>query len=830
LAGRGGGAAPGSLPAWRAAAWLDNWVWGIPTAAAAFLFLLFPTGRLRSKRWRPAAWFVAAVFCLLMVASSVNATRDYDRPFASFAVEQTPVVLRFEVTLVPVAMLVSVAALIWRFAKSEGEERLQMKWLALAAAVLIVAFVPDVLTNSFAAQVLLQLAFLFVNAAIGIAVLRYRLYDIDLVISKAIQYGVLAAFITAVYAALVVGVGTAADDEHSVWLSAIAAGVAAIAFQPARQRAAQLANRLVYGRRATPYQALSQFARRIGGTYADEDVLPQMARIVAAGTGAARAVVWLRLAGELRPAATAGQDPGPADTGPAVSVPPAAGEDDTVSLPDLPGADTAVPITYKGELLGAIAIRMPRDEPLRPAGAQLVADMAAQAGPVLSNVGLVSELRASRQRLVTAQDEARRRLERNLHDGAQQDLVALAIKLNLLASADGDPTEATQLLTELKADTSSALENLRDLARGIYPPLLADHGLVAALGAQARKSLVPLTIEADGIGRFPEETEAAVYFCCLEALQNTAKYARAAAARIELGVTAGSLCFTVTDDGAGYDAARAPLGAGLRNMTDRLAALGGSLQVRSAPGHGTAVTGRLPVLGPRATDPAPGGRDLLGGEQPLEFLLDILRGDEEQLVAALQRVLRLRHEHPPLAQDGDQGDVRGPLDRADLLPGERRVGRHGHLDQARLALAERHQPHQVADAHGLLDERGEQARRRDGDVDAPGLVVQPLVARVVHPGDDPGHAVLGLGEQRNDQVDLVVAGRGDDNVAPVERGVVERADLARVGEQPFGPRDAVHLDRAGLLVDQQHLMAVLEQLAGDGPAHGSCPGDGDPHQ
>jgi signal transduction histidine kinase len=535
---------------------------------------------------------VAAVFSLLLVVSVVNATRNYGRPFTSFGSTQPAGALDVELTLVPVAMLVSVAAVIWRFVKSAGEERLQMKWLALAAALVIVTFVPDVLTSAFAAQVLLQVAFVGVDAAIAIALLKYRLYDIDIVISKAIQYGVLAAFITAVYATLVIGVGTAVGDQHSVWLSAIAAGVAAIAFQPVRQRAAQLANRVVYGRRATPYQVLSQFARRIGGTYADEDVLPQMARIVAAGTGAAQVVVWLRLAGELRAAASAGPDPDVAPAGVA-----GAG-----SLLDLPAADAAVPITYQGELLGAITMRMPRDEPLRPAGAQLVADVAAQAGPVLSNVGLVSELRASRQRLVTAQDETRRRLERNLHDGAQQDLVALAIKLTLLASAaDADPAEARQLLAELKADTASALENLRDLARGIYPPLLADGGLVAALTAQARKSPVPVTVTADGIGRFPEDTEAAVYFCCLEALQNTAKYARASAACIELSATADSLRFTVIDDGAGYDAARAPLGAGLRNMTDRLAALGGTLQVRSAPGPGTTVAGRVPVT--------PGGAD-----------------------------------------------------------------------------------------------------------------------------------------------------------------------------------------------------------------------------
>ena len=218
---RGGIAAPGSLPAWRAAAWLENWLWSVPTGAAAFVFLLFPTGMVRSRRWRPAAWFVAVVFCLLLVVSAVNATRNYGQPFTSFGAMQPAAVLGTELALVPVAMLVSVSALIWRFVKAGGEERVQMKWLALAAALVIVTFVPDVLTGDFAFEVLLQLAFLSVNAAIAIALLKYRLYDIDIVISKAIQYGVLAAFITAVYAALVVGVGTAVDDRHSVWLSAV---------------------------------------------------------------------------------------------------------------------------------------------------------------------------------------------------------------------------------------------------------------------------------------------------------------------------------------------------------------------------------------------------------------------------------------------------------------------------------------------------------------------------------------------------------------------------------------------------------------------------------
>ena len=222
---------------------------------------------------------------------------------------------------------------------------------------------------------------------------------------------------------------------------------------------------------------------------------------------------------------------------------------------------------------------------------------------MLRNVRLTEELRArldelqaSRVRIVAAQDQERRRLERNLHDGAQQQLVALAVKQRL---AEGmvrrDPEKAASMLAELQQDTSEALENLRDLARGIYPPLLADKGLTSALEAQARKSPVLSEVQAMGVARYPQEAEAAVYFCCLEALQNVAKYADASRVAITLSGGNGELAFSVADDGRGFDAATTPLGAGLQNMADRLAALGGSIEVRSRPGEGTTVTGRLPV-------------------------------------------------------------------------------------------------------------------------------------------------------------------------------------------------------------------------------------------
>jgi signal transduction histidine kinase len=577
-------AAPGSLPAGRAFAWFASWLGVFPVVMLAFLFLLFPTGHLRSRRWRPAAWSVAAAFAVVAVVSLVAATRYWSDPFSSSS-RGLPAYLAATFFLIVAALVVGVTALVVRFARSSGEERLQLKWFAAAAVLVVVTLVPGFLSNAAVWSVLSNLAFLCLFAAIGVAVLKYRLYDIDFVISKAVLYGSLAVFITAVYAALVVGIGTLVGNPRSPLLTALAAAVVAVAFQPARQWAGRLANRVVYGRRATPYQVLSQFAQRIGGTYAAEDVLPQMAQIVAAGTGATKVMIWLRVGNELHPEASSDGNPreGPLPV-------------DGQVLPPLPGTEISVPVLHQGELLGAISITMPKDEPLRPAGQQLVTDVASQAGLALANAGLIEDLRASRQRLVTAQDEARRRLERNIHDGAQQDLVALAIKLQLAeTTVAADPAQTGPVFGELKADAAGALGNLRDLARGIYPPLLADLGLAAALNAQASKSPLPVAIEADGIGRFGQDTEAAVYFCCLEALQNTAKYAHATRARICLQAQKGTLLFTVSDDGTGYDTRRTPIGSGLRNMADRLAALSGQLEVRSAPRQGTTITGHLPI-------------------------------------------------------------------------------------------------------------------------------------------------------------------------------------------------------------------------------------------
>ena len=241
---------------------------------------------------------------------------------------------------------------------------------------------------------------------------------------------------------------------------------------------------------------------------------------------------------------------------------------------------------------------MPPSDPFGPAKEKLIRDLAAQAGLVLRNVRLIEELRASRQRLVAAQDEERRRIERNLHDGVQQQLVALNVQLGLLGkTADRDPGKVPAMAEQLQSRAVEALEDLRDLARGIYPPLLADQGLAAALEAQARKAAVPTTVASDGIGRYDRAVEAAVYFCSLEALNNVAKYAGASTATIELAQEDGRLRFTVRDDGAGLrhgrDRATAPACRAWPIASTRSA---GRSSVQSAPGEGTTVTGTVPIV------------------------------------------------------------------------------------------------------------------------------------------------------------------------------------------------------------------------------------------
>jgi signal transduction histidine kinase len=509
-----------------------------------------------------------------------------------------PTAANVSIVLVLPTIVGGAAAATARFRRGGREVRQQIKWLLVSVSligllllyyvvVLSVGADPDTAGgDAFAkwSQYLAIASFLAVPVSIGMGVLKYRLYEIDVVIKKAAVYGALAVFITTVYVAVVVGLGAAVGSTGETLLSAVAAAIVALAFQPMRRHAQRLANRVVYGDRATPYEVLADLGKRLAGEYAADDVLERVASTLAGGVGADRVVIWLHVGSELRPAAACPTD---------ANAPPIALFDGTVPE-ELDGMRTFA-VRHHGEILGAIGVRKAASDPLSPADERLVADLAGQAGLVLRNVRLLEDLRASRQRLVAAQDQERRRIERNIHDGAQQQLVALAVKIRLAEqTVPRDPESAVALLSELGTHAQETLDDLRDLARGIYPPLLADRGLVAALEAQARKSPVPVAVSADGVGRYPQEVEGAVYFCVLEALQNVAKYANAPGADVRLVASKGALAFEVTDDGRGFDPAAAS-GSGLTNIRDRLEALSGSLEVRSAAGSGTTVIGHVPL-------------------------------------------------------------------------------------------------------------------------------------------------------------------------------------------------------------------------------------------
>jgi signal transduction histidine kinase len=603
--------------AWAVAA--TSWTW-VPVIgiAGVFVLLLFPDGHLPSPRWRWFAWTVALGMVLVSLAILLGpgdladfGHPELENPFGIEVLGSFIGVFYAALLVIPVGILGAAWSLVVRFRRSGPTERLQIRWLATAAIVVAIlyggAMVASIVFGAtwesesedpgwiLALQNAAVLSFGLLPLSIGVAVLRYRLYDINVVIRKAVIVTAIAAFLTIVYLAVVGGIGALVESRSTTALSFISAAVVAALFQPVLQRARRLADRVVYGKRATPYEVLAEFSERVGETYAADDVLPRMARVVAEGVGATRADVWLRVGDVLRVAASWPSDAAPRDALPF-------GGDD---LPELPGADATFRVEHQGEVFGALSVTMPASDPMDEAKAHLIDRLAAQGGLLMRNVRLSEDLRlrfedlkAAQKRLVAAQDMERRRLERNIHDGAQQQLVALAVKLRLAKSMMGrDDERARALLSEVQATAADTLEDLRDLARGIYPPLLADQGLAAAIAAQGRKSAVPVEVSPNGLGRYPAEVEAAVYFSVLEALQNIAKYARATRAIVRLGVDGDDLTFEVEDDGVGFDVSETAGGTGLQGIADRLAALDGRLHLRSKPGAGTVVMGRIPVGG-----------------------------------------------------------------------------------------------------------------------------------------------------------------------------------------------------------------------------------------
>ncbi|MFL5737582.1 MAG: histidine kinase [Actinomycetota bacterium] len=559
--------------------WATSWSWVVPFGLMAIhLPLRLPDGHLPSRRWR----WVSRLGTTAMVLTSVGFLFDPSVSGNPIANDQLAVLGLIGLLLMAASAILAIASIVVRTRSADAEERHQIRWIAIGGAAfltvwlitLVISFAfspprgPDLIVSAIALGF-----YAAIPVSIGIAILKYRLYDIDVVIRKALIVAVLAAAFVLVYALIVGGVGALVQSSNNSALSFAAAVVVAILFQPLLARARRFADRVVYGKRATPYEVLSEFGDRLSETYAADDVLPRMARVLAEGVGADRARVWLSVGDELRPVA---MWPSDAD----------------VDRPD----DHRTEVRHQGELLGALSVAMPANDPLDPAKEKLIGGLASQAGLLLRNVRLIEDLRASRQRLVAAQDEERRKLERNIHDGAQQQLVALAVKARLARTlTERDPGKAGEMLAQMESETQQALEDLRDLARGIYPPLLADQGLAAAVESQARKATIPVEVVPDGVGRYAQSVEAAVYFSVLEALQNVAKYANATRADVRLGENGNTLTFEVRDDGGGFDPESTGYGTGLQGIADRLASLSGTLRVSSAVGSGTTVSGAIPL-------------------------------------------------------------------------------------------------------------------------------------------------------------------------------------------------------------------------------------------
>ena len=573
---------------------LDGPTWVPFIGISGYLLLLFPDGHLPSPRWRWFSWACGIGLALVMVAIwflpgpfTDSGFPDVVNPIGIEALEPVLDAMIVLIVFAPAILLGGAVGLVLRMRRTADDVvRHQIRWLAYVAAwiaaIYVLAFIPALgneATWTGWIQTIAVSSFSLIPIAIGIAVLRYRLYDIDVVIRKTVVFAFMAAVIAAVYVGLMVGVGTLVGSSQSPVLSALAAAVVALVFQPVRARARRFADRVVYGKRATPYEVMATFGDQLAGTYSADDVLARTARVLGEGVGADRARVWLSIGDDMREVASWPDDA-------------TAGIDDFTTE-----------VRHQGEVLGALSVAMPPNDPMTPSKEKLVRDLAAQAGLVLRNERLtsalkarLSDLQAAQKRLVAAQDHERRKLERNIHDGAQQQLVALQVRQRLAEQLiDRDPAKAKQMLADLQTDTGMALDDLRDLARGIYPPLLADKGLIAALDAQARRSPVPVSIRSNGVGRYPEDIETAVYFSVLEALQNIAKYAHASSVEVSLDHDPEEVRFTVADDGAGFDPSAIGYGTGLQGIADRLGALDGVVEVESSPGSGATVRGSIPV-------------------------------------------------------------------------------------------------------------------------------------------------------------------------------------------------------------------------------------------
>jgi signal transduction histidine kinase len=515
-----------------------------------------------------------------------------------------------------------------RYREATGVTKQRLQWIGCAVAV-----AGEIALVVLAMRVLLDWphAFGLVAAAASITIPLAMLASttplvsrVDRLLVTTVSFTGLTGVVVAVYLVIVIGLGPDPTDKERnlLVLSMIAAGVAALLYLPARERLHEQANRLVYGERHAPDEALKTFGSRLSRAIPMDELLLQLAESLRKTMNLRSAEIWTGKDGRYDLAVSV-PDQGMRQLrieDAALPVVTRAGVSGqawvAVWLPDvLTGREDhqirLVPISHSGELLGLIILDRPRDgDAFTEEDDQALADLVRQVALALHNVNLDSalqasldevrryagELQASRARIVATGDAERRKIERNLHDGAQQHLVALAVNLRLVRDLVEENPDAAEMLEMLADSVKDTIQELRDLAHGIYPPLLMDSGLPEALRAAAARSPLEVTVEAD-VARYPTEVEAAVYFCCLEAMQNAAKHAPQAHVNVRVWEDEETrrLRFAVTDDGPGFDVATATAGHGYVNMSDRLGAIGGEVDWTSSPGDGATVAGAVPV-------------------------------------------------------------------------------------------------------------------------------------------------------------------------------------------------------------------------------------------
>jgi signal transduction histidine kinase len=482
---------------------------------------------------------------------------------------------------------IALFAQIYRYWRISGPiQRQQTKWLVfgLTAAFLVglLLFLPGTLVPTLVRPDSLdqlyiapagELVLLPIPLALGIAILRYRLWDIDPIINRTLVYGGLTACIVGLYVLIVGYLGAVFRTESNLLISLVATGVVAVLFQPLRDRLQRGVNRLMYGERDEPYAVISRLGQRLEATMAPDAVLPTIVQTVREALKLPYAAIALKQADAFILAATDGS---PVD------------------------APLILPLVYQNEMVGQLRLGLRASgETFSSADRRLLDDLARQAGVAAHAVRLTADLQHSRQRLVTAREEERRRLRRDLHDGLGPTLASLSMKLDAAQTlVVDDPAVGVALLAEIQGEMKHTIGNVRRLVYALRPPVLDQFGLVGAIREHAlhyaQSDGLRVELEApERLPVLPAAVEVAAYYIALEAITNTARHARAQRCRVRLTLT-DAIQLEIVDDGCGLPA-QAHFGVGLHAMRERAAELGGTCVIEAVQPSGTHVCVRLPI-------------------------------------------------------------------------------------------------------------------------------------------------------------------------------------------------------------------------------------------